>query len=63
MITELPQKRPKVRPLKAQPDVVGKRAKLSSARCATTTAEGNMQTLMTYQTLGNFELEHFLFCR
>ena len=77
MITELPQKRPKVRPLKAQSDVVGKRTKLSthptlynkrqqikqgsSPRCATTTAEGNMQTLMTHQTLGNFELEHFLF--
>ncbi|CAD6237076.1 unnamed protein product [Miscanthus lutarioriparius] len=55
VITELPQKRPKVRPLKAQSDVVGKRTKLSthptlynkrqqikqgsSPRCATTTAE------------------------
>jgi hypothetical protein len=76
VITELPQKRPKVRPLKAQLDA-GKRTKLSthptlynkreqikqgsSPCCATTTAEGNMQTLMTHQTLGNFELEHFLF--
>lgn len=77
MITELPQKRPKVRPLNAKSDVLGKRTKLathptsynkreqikqgSGPRCAATTAEGNMQTLLTHQTLGNFELEHFLF--
>lgn len=57
VITELPQKRPKVRPCKAQPGVVEKRPKPSthptsynkreqikegsSAHCATTTAEGN----------------------
>lgn len=57
VITELPQKRPKVRPRKAQSDVVGKRTKLSThptlcnkrqqikqgsnPHCATTTAEGN----------------------
>nr|ACG38625.1 hypothetical protein [Zea mays] len=70
VITELPQKRPKVRPRKAQSDVVGKRTKLSthptlcnkrqqikqgsSPHCATTTAEAQGSKWTKYLDTSRF---------